>query len=49
MSERAGGGTGESTVSKYEMKQLEKQNSRACFFFHAGFIIGTFAVNLARQ
>jgi hypothetical protein len=28
MSERAGGGTGESPVSKYEMKQLEQQNSR---------------------
>ena len=28
MSERAGGGTGESVVSKYEMKQLEQQNSR---------------------
>ena len=28
MSERAGGGTGESSVSKYEMKQLEQQNSR---------------------
>jgi dynactin 1 len=27
MSERAGGGTGDS-VSKYEMKQLEQQNSR---------------------
>ena len=27
MSERAGGETGESTVSKYEMKQSEKQNS----------------------
>jgi len=28
MSERAGGGTGESTVSKYEMKQSKQQNSR---------------------
>lgn len=28
MSERAGGGTGESTVSTYEMKQLEQQNNR---------------------
>lgn len=28
MSERAGGGSGESAVSKYEMKQLEQQNSR---------------------
>jgi len=28
ISERAGGGTGESPVSKYEMKQLEQQNSR---------------------
>jgi dynactin 1 len=28
MSERAGGGTGQSTVSKCEMKQFEKQNSR---------------------
>jgi dynactin 1 len=28
MSERAGGGTGESAVSKYELKQLEQQNSR---------------------
>ena len=27
MSERAGGGTGESTISKYEMKQPEQQNS----------------------
>ena len=28
ISERAGGGPGESAVSKYEMKQLEQQNSR---------------------
>lgn len=28
ISERAGGGPGESTVSKYELKQLEQQNSR---------------------
>jgi hypothetical protein len=28
MSERAGGRTGESTVSKYEMKQSEQQISR---------------------
>jgi dynactin 1 len=28
MSERAGGGTGESSVSTYEMKQLEQQNNR---------------------
>lgn len=28
VSERAGEGTGESAVSKYEMKQLEQQNSR---------------------
>lgn len=28
MSERAGGGTGESSVSTYEMKQLEQQNDR---------------------
>lgn len=28
MSERVGGGTGESTVSKYEMKQSEEQDSR---------------------
>jgi hypothetical protein len=28
MSERAGGKTGESTVSKYEMKQSEQQISR---------------------
>lgn len=28
MSERAGGGTGESIVSTYEMKQLEQQNIR---------------------
>ena len=27
MSEEAGGGTGESIVSKYEMKQPEQQNS----------------------
>jgi dynactin 1 len=28
MSERAGGGSGESSVSTYEMKQLEQQNIR---------------------
>lgn len=28
MSERAGGGTGESIMSTYEMKQLEQQNVR---------------------
>jgi dynactin 1 len=28
MSERAGGGTGESSMSTYEMKQLEQQNNR---------------------